>query len=108
MRAFAVEYRRLFHEYYGDNPPWDCWFCKEPIMETGQSGQSLIRHHIDGDQYNNDPEYLVPAHRSCHNKGHARPNSVMSDEGRARVSAARKAYIAAHYEEICQHLDDVR
>lgn len=86
MLAITRHYRWMFAAHWGEYPPWKCGLCSEQIWSEGQEGHSLVRHHIDGDQTNNSKDNLVPAHRSCHNKEHAQPNSVMSDVAKVRVA----------------------
>ena len=51
--------------------PYICHFCGEPItVFTGQKGDSLNGHHMDGNHDNDDPKNWVATHSSCHTKHH--------------------------------------
>ena len=51
-----------------------CWVCGEEmendVICAGDASDGWLLHHLYGDRADNDPEHLVPCHRSCHRKWH--------------------------------------
>lgn len=52
------------------DPPWECYFCGDPICSEGQKPWSLNIHHVDGDISNADESNIVSAHFDCHSSHH--------------------------------------
>lgn len=77
-------YRKAFFEKYGEGP-YECVFCLNDVDNT-----EVIVHHFDHDHYNDAPENLVPAHRSCHIKHH---KQEVSEETRHKISVAIKGIV---------------
>jgi len=61
-----------FWRRYGNKGPWTCAYCNRRITKGFALGgrDTLVIHHVDHDEKNNDPENLVPMHRECHIKHH--------------------------------------
>jgi len=50
-----------------------CYFCGKPIIElNGKGKNSLIVHHVNGDDSDNSPENRVFSHHSCHTTYHVK------------------------------------
>lgn len=63
--------RAAFHRYHGDDPPWECAYCEQPILVRGGcSGDALHVHHVDKNVRNNARENLLPMHGICHRRYH--------------------------------------
>jgi hypothetical protein len=75
---------RVFSETYGD-PPWDCFFCRQPVTCLGQGTWDGNVHHIDNDVANDTPDNIAPSHTVCHQRHHG-----VTDEMRQRISAKLK------------------
>jgi hypothetical protein len=86
------ETHRVFFGEYGDNPPWTCELCGDPILMRGQSSEALNVHHINKDVTDNRLENLMATHHRCHISHHFKgvPVGPMAAEQRERLSEAQQ------------------
>ncbi len=66
-------------------PPWLCSYCGLKILST----ETLLVHHKDHNNQNNDEENLMGMHQPCHIRHHVK-GLVRSDSAKAKMAAAKR------------------
>jgi hypothetical protein len=81
--------KELFVKSLGDTVI--CCFCDELITRrNGHKKDSLIIHHINGNDKDNHLENLTPVHRGCHQSHHSKGTKMGDDNPSKRPEVRKK------------------
>lgn len=97
-RRRRTRYRELFFAHSGFGP-YDCWFCGEDV-----DFESVIVHHVDEDETNNDIVNLVAAHRLCHSRHHFK--GIWEERREELLASPTRGHHTPHTEETKRALSE--
>lgn len=81
---------RVFFEAHGEVGPWECFDCREDVLQMGRGTWDGNIHHRDNDVTNDTPENLVMMHAVCHQHLHGPPTA----EQRASISTKLRGQVS--------------